>query len=144
MGGKTVLCVNIWKLKIYSPLPFWNNACQFCIQLIQSLLKYDPIWDKFIAVIDLEWESNQKYCLHWKESRALLLFLERGDSVAVNLWKQINIQNNPVKNSFHSLQCKHSKTLLLDIHPSHGTLLVILSISPIFTVGGNRIVYLYL
>lgn len=87
MGSKTVLWVNIWKLKICFPPPFWNNACPFCIQLIQPLLKYDPIWDKSISLIDPEWESNQEYGLPLKEGSAVFLFLERGDLVAINLWK---------------------------------------------------------
>lgn len=55
--------------------------------LTSGALLIDPIWDKSISLIDPEWESNQEYGLPLKEGSAVFLFLERGDLVAINLWK---------------------------------------------------------
>ena len=89
MEGKSILCVNIWKLKFVSSFTFGTMPAH-TIVINSIIIKMLSLWDKSISLIDPEWENNQECGLNLKERSDVFLFMERGDLVPVNLWKQLH------------------------------------------------------
>lgn len=95
------------------------------------------LWDKSTALIDLGRESNQEYGLHLRQGGGdVFSSSERGDLVAVSLWKQIKRVGQVREQllSFCPVQIQH-KLALIGKQFSYRTLLAVLPISAIFAGG---------